>query len=111
MVIAPNPLAPTEGRPVVAAAVIIAVDLAGNDDRVFGVLGTATQYHFSSFKAISQKMFLLRTLCRVDNYGKGFLTLIFSHPAQTSGFHFTKSASENVPNIMAIDSQVSEPVI
>ncbi len=39
------------------------------------------------------------------------LSLMFEQSDQTSGFHLMKSALERAPNIAAIESQVSDPVI
>lgn len=39
------------------------------------------------------------------------LTLMFEQSDHTAGFHLMKSALEKVPNIAAIDSHVSVPVI
>lgn len=39
------------------------------------------------------------------------LTLMFEQSDQTSGFHLMKSVLKKVPNIGAIESQVSDPVI
>lgn len=107
MAIAQRPRAFTEAREEVAVA-LTSGGLVGNAPvRVLGVSGTATQYQLSSYSnSSSVNVFLRAVYAKLDA-----LTLIFEQSDHTLGFHFLKSASEKVPNIVAIKSQVSDPVI